>query len=230
MAASPITVHMDDREVRLGLGELGAAITDKGPLLRIVGELMRGSVARTFRDEGSPAGSWPRLALSTLKKKGYTSGHKLLILSGRLFGSITYTATDDTLTVGTNVVYAAVQQFGSADRRGGSVGAQAKIPGRDVSVGAYEYLRVSQFKLYGRRTVTDKAGRARKVRTRYQGPSNAAKVHVGAHGRHQNIPARPFLVFRPEDPQRFATGLEAYLAGKSMRIGKVGGAPAAVTP
>lgn len=190
MAASPITVHMDDKEVRIGLGELGAAITDKGPLLRILGELMRGSVARTFRDEGSRAGSWPKLALSTLKKKGYTSGHKLLILSGRLFGSITYTTSDDTLTVGTNVVYAGVHQFGSADKR----------------------------------------GRTRTTRKRHEGPANATKVHVGAHERHGNIPARPFLVFRPEDPQRFASGLEAYLAGKSMRIGKVGGAPTAVTP
>ena len=229
MAASPISVHMDDREVRLGLGELGAAITDKGPLLRIVGELMRGSIARTFREEGSPAGSWPRLALSTLKKKGYTSGHKLLILSGRLFNSITYTPSDDTLTVGTNVVYAAVQNFGSADRRGGSVGAQAKIPGRGSAVGSFDYLR-SSFKRTGSHTLTDKRGRTRTIRKRHEGPANQTKVHVGAHERHGNIPARPFLVFRPEDPQRFVSGIEAYLAGKSVRIGKIGGAPSAVTP
>jgi len=176
--ADTFTVKVDNREVLVGLDETKVALGDVPLMLRVAGELMRASIARTFRDEGSPAGSWPRLAASTMKKKGYTTGHKLLILSGRLFGSISYQVNGNTLTIGTNLVYAAVQQFGSADRRGGSIGPQAKIAGR------------------------------------------AAKTKSG-RGRFQNIPARPYLVFRPEDPQNIASGFEAYLAGKMVKVGKV---------
>jgi phage virion morphogenesis protein len=172
--ADTFTVKVDNSEVLVGLDETKVAVSDVPLMLRVAGELMRASIARTFRDEGSPAGSWPRLAASTMKKKGYTTGHKLLILSGRLFGSISYQVTGNTLTIGTNRVYAAVQQFGSADRRGGSIGPQAKIAGRETK-----------------------------------------------RGRFQNIPARPYLVFRPEDPKNIASGFEAYLAGKMVKVGKV---------
>jgi phage virion morphogenesis protein len=167
-------VKTDNQTVLAGLDETRAAVADYGAMLSIAGELMRGSVAKTFRAEGSPAGSWPRLAASTMKKKGYTAGHKLLILSGRLFGSISYVVSGNTLTVGTNVVYAGVHQYGSADRRGGSIGPQAKL-----------------------------------------------KDRADKRGRHQNIPARPFLVFRPEDPGRIMEGFEAYLSGKMHRVGRV---------
>jgi len=169
-----VVIKTDNRTVLAGLDEARIAVADVPLMLRVAGELMRASIARTFRDQGSPAGSWPKLAASTLKKKAYTSGHKLLILSGRLFGSISYQVSGNALNIGTNLVYAAVQQFGSADRVGGSIGAQARIAGR------------------------------------------AAK-----NGRHQNIPARPYLVFRPEDPARIMEGFEAYLAGKMVRVGKV---------
>jgi phage gpG-like protein len=214
-----VTVQVDDRAVQIGLGDLRAAVTDYPALLRIAGNLMRGSVAHTFRDEGSPAGSWPRLALSTLKKKGYTAGHKLLIMSGRLFGSITYLVTGNTLTVGTNVVYAGVHQFGSADRSGGSIGAQAKIAGRGVKVSAHDALRVVPFRKYGKDQRLGSDGKTRSVRVRAQGPDAATRYGVKAHTRHQNIPARPFLVFRPEDPQNIASGMEAYLRGRGLAAG-----------
>lgn len=220
----PITATVDDREVRIGLGELRAGVADKQNLLNIAGVLMRASVARTFREEGSPAGSWPRLALSTLKNKKYKAGHKLLIMSGRLFGSINYTVEGDTLTVGTNLVYAAVHQFGSADRSGGSIGPQARIGDRAVQVREHSRMRVQSFKRYGKAQRLGKDGKMRTVRVRIQGPSNATKHRVSAHSRFQNIPARPFLVIRPEDPQRIVSGLEAFLSGKSIRIGRVGGA------
>jgi phage virion morphogenesis protein len=218
----PITATVDEGTVRVGLGELRTAVADKGPLLRIAGDIMVTSIARTFRAEGSPDGSWPKLALSTLKKKGYTSGHKLLIMSGRLFRSISYSYTQDALNVGTNVPYAAVHQFGSTDRAGAGIGPQAKIAGREVNVAEHGSLRVKKFRQYGAEKRTGKDGRARTVHIRAQGPDNASRFRVGAHTRHQNIPPRPFLVFRPEDPQRIAEGFAAFLGGKMVRIGKVG--------
>lgn len=226
-----IAVVVDSRELTIGMGQFKGEVSDKASLLRIAGALMLGSIARTFREEGSPAGSWARLALSTLKKKGYTAGHKLLILSGRLFGSqstsvsvpdmlpanagtligsgsIKYEISGGVLTIGTNLVYAAVHQWGSKDRA--------------ITVGEHDYMRVSAFKRYGRTMITDKKGVDRMMPRRLQGPANAQRVHVGEHRRHQNIPPRPYLVFRPEDAGRIATAFERYLGGKAVSIGKVG--------
>lgn len=222
-----VSVKVDDKAVQVQLGDLRSKVVNLRPLLAIAGNLMLGSIARTFRDEGSPAGSWLRLALSTLKKKGYTAGHKLLIMSGRLFGSMTLWIQGNTMTIGTNVPYAAVQNFGSADRSGGSIGAQAKIAGRGVKVSAYDSLRVRPFKQYGTDRRMGSDGKLHTVHVRAQGPSQATRFGVRAHTRHQNIPARPFMVFRPEDPGRIAKGIEAYLRGAVATIpntGQVGGA------
>ncbi len=216
MAGTAITIRQ--HELMISLGQLGAAVSDVPDMLRIIGAYMMGSVARTFRDEGSPSGSWPALAASTKKKKGYTAGHKLLIMSGRLFGSIQSQVQGDRLTIGTNLVYAAVHQYGSRDRLGGSIGAQAKIPGRGVNV--RQHFHSGRFRQFGTRTITDEFGDDENVRTRYQGPAQG--MPISAHTRHQNIPARPYLVFRPEDPTNIELALESHIGA---RVSK-----AAVTP
>ncbi|MFC6645450.1 phage virion morphogenesis protein [Granulicella cerasi] len=206
-------------KVRQSLVDVRGAVADKTSLLKIFGELMRASIARTFRDEGSPAGSWPQLAASTLRSHRYKGFHKLLVLSGRLFGSISYTVDGNSLTVGTALAYASVHQYGSADRRGGSIGAQSRISGRSVTVGAYTRLRAIY---YGTREVTLGSGRVVRVpvamnagksgrkKVAYEGPRQL--MDVRAHERFANIPARPFVVFRPEDPARLLEATQAYLA------------------
>jgi phage gpG-like protein len=216
----PASVKVDDREVLIGLGEFKAAATDIAALLRICGVLMRASITRTFREEGSPAGSWPKLAASTLKHRGYTTGHKLLILSGRLFGSITYVVANGVLTIGTALVYAAVQQWGSRDYMGGAAGPRTSE--QMVKVGEHQGSRIQQFRRYGTELRADKTGKVRRVRLREQGPSNATRFSIGAHTRRQNIPGRPFVVIRPEDPDRLSSGVQAFLNGKAARFGKVG--------
>jgi phage virion morphogenesis protein len=218
----PATVIVDQQQVLFGLGQFKAEVSDRTALLRIVGELMRTSIARTFREEGSPAGSWPQLAASTKKKKGYTTGHKLLILSGRLFGSFTYVTSGDTLTIGTDVPYAEVHQLGSRDYMGGAAG--PRTAAQMSVVGPYAGLRRTPFRRYGKEKRVGKDGKTRTVRVREQGPDNAKRFQVKEHNRRQNIPARPFLVFRPEDPSRFVLGIDAYMRGKAVKIGKVGGA------
>ena len=192
-----VTVSVNASEVVVGLGELRAGVANTATMLRIIGELMRASIARTFREEGSPAGAWPQLAESTLEKKQYVADHKLLIMSGRLYSSIGYVVQDNTLTIGTNVVYAAVHQYGSKDRLGGSIGSQARIAGREVIVKKH-------------------------LSRRFTGIAHM----VPEHERFQNIPSRPYLVFRPEDPQRIVNGIEAYLSAKAARIGKTTGGAA----
>ncbi len=208
---SAVTMYIDDREMLLGIDGAQATLADVTPMLNIAGALMLGSIARTFREEGSPAGSWPKLAASTMRKKGYTTGHKLLILSGLLFGSIHYVVSSQTVQIGTNLVYAAVQQFGSADRGSVYGPRTAEMHAATVNVAAFSSSRAS----FNRRGVRN--GRS----TRYRGPANQTHFEVSAHTRHQNIPARPYVVFRPEDPGRIMQGFEAYLAGKLVRIGKV---------
>jgi phage gpG-like protein len=203
----PITAKVEDGQLRVDLGQLRAAVSTPGPLLGIAGEVMRGSIAHTFRDEGSPAGSWPRLALSTLRRKGYTAGHKLLILSGRLFRSISYIVTGNVLTIGTDVPYGAVHQFGSADRGSGE-GPQARVSGRDVRVREHNAMRTFKQRM-------GKDGVVRTVRTRQDKSTN---VHVSEHRRFQNIPARPYLVFRPEDPGRIVEAFQEYLGTRVVAM------------
>src|SRR5207302_11458831 len=84
-------------------------------------------------------------------KSALTPGRMILILSGRLKNSVTteaaVTIEGNTMSLGSNLVYARIQQMG---------------------------------------------GRA---------------------GRHHasQIPARPYLVFRPEDPDRLAEGMQTYI-------------------
>ncbi len=234
----PVEVVVDDREVRASLGGLVGDLSDKTRLLRLAGGVMSRSIALTFRDQGSPAGSWAALAESTKRKKGYTAGHKLLVMKGILRSSVTnqggYIISGNTLTIGTNLVYAAVQQYGSADRRGAAIGPQARIAGRGVTVKAHDYMRISSFRRYGQSQVTDKNGKTRTAKMRMRGPANRSKVSVSEHTRHQNIPPRPYLVFRPEDPANIAEAFESYIAqrnaglfakyakGKSVSLGRVG--------
>jgi phage gpG-like protein len=215
-----ISYLVDDTDLLIGIGNFRGDLSDRTNLLRIAGELMRASIARTFRDHNR--GTWPALAASTLKKKGYGPGHKLLILSGRLFNSITYAIVNGVLNIGTNLIYAAIQQYGSKDRRGAAIGPQAKLADRAVKVAAHDFMRVSAYRRFGHHEITDSLGRKRNVRSRLSGPANAKKVHVGAHMRHQNIPPRAFVVFRPEDPERITTAFDRYLSGRAVSIGRVG--------
>lgn len=210
---APATITVNKSQLQQALVQVRGAISDRTELLKICGELMRTSIARTFREEGSPAGSWPELAPSTRRNKKYTTGHKLLILSGRLFNSISYTVEGDALTIGTDVKYAAVHQFGSRDFAAGPrTLAQSRAT---AAIGAYSYLHLKKLRSPGVREIEDSRGRVRGQRTAYQGPRHLAERSVRAHSRHQNIPPRPFLVFRPEDPDRMTGGIEQYLARRS---------------
>ena len=83
---------------------------------------------------------------------------------------------------------------------------------------SYDALRVIPFRSYGRDGRTGKDGKTRNLRVRAQGPDRATRYTVGEHQRHQNIPARPYLVFRPEDPARLVSGTEAYLRSRSKAV------------
>ena len=47
-------------------------------------------------------------------------------------------------------------------------------------------------------------------------------MEVSAHSRHQNIPARPFAVFRPEDPTRIEKQVVDWMDAQRATSGLVG--------
>ncbi len=235
-------VEVRSEQAILALNLYGLSFSQKLDLMQILGNFMMASIRKTFREEGSPAGSWPRLSPYTIIRdpKKYGPGHKLLIDSGRLLNSITFATFQDSVVIGTNLVYAAVHQYGSADRRGAAIGPQARIAGRSVTVEAHRRLRQIHYTRIaieredgsevqvprpmktGRAKVINKNGGVSSVTARYEGPLNK-DISVKTHNRFQNIPPRPFLVVRPEDPEGMADASTAYFAAQRDRAGLQGG-------
>lgn len=211
-------VQVDDGKVVVGLRRFALSLDQNAELMKEIGMSQLVSVRRTFREQGSPSGSLVPLAASTIKSnpKIYGRGHKLLIRSSRLLNSISvYQRKPGEVIIGTNLVYAAVHQFGSRDR-GVAIGPQTKAESEAVvNVGGFSYSRLSAELGTGH---LPHAGRRR-----IQGPRNARRVVVGAHRRHQNIPPRPYLVFRPEDPARIKGIAERYVAKARAQAALGGG-------
>ncbi len=144
-----IKVAIDDAKVTGLLDRLKARTRDLTPAMRIIGETIRSSVIKNFMEGGRPNRWKPTKVLSTYlsytmrkTKSGnhkraytlgggltkaferYTAGKKTLIDTGRLKNSVTSRAYPGKAIVGTNVVYAAIHQFGGMAGRGRKV----KIP------------------------------------------------------------------------------------------------------
>jgi phage virion morphogenesis protein len=216
---SAVAIQVDSANVRVALGKFRLSLQQKGELMQEIGGYMRGSVVKTFREEGSPAGSWPRLAPSTIKSdpKFYGAGHKLLIgRTGMLLRTIGVSqVSPDNVVIGTNVRYAAVHQFGSRDRGGIGFGPRTKEQAAaTVNVKEHSYARLSAALGQGRI-----GNRVMNIR----GPRNQVQIRVAGHASHQNIPARPYMVFRPEDPRRIQGLVNGYIRRAQSAAG-LGGA------
>jgi len=99
----------------------------------VIGEALLADSMDAFRSATSPEGEmWPWLSEATLA--GIKKGRRRQILqrSGRLRKSITRRATVEMAEVGTNVVYAAIHQFGG----------EAGRKSHRVNIPAREYLGI----------------------------------------------------------------------------------------
>lgn len=106
-AALSINVRVDDREVVTALKRLARKVGTLKPALDEIGSRLEASTDLRFETETDPAGvPWVR-SLRAKEENGQT-----LTDSGRLRQSITRRVRDRELMVGTNVVYAAIHQFG----------------------------------------------------------------------------------------------------------------------
>jgi phage gpG-like protein len=94
-------------------------LRNKKPVLEAMGLQLVSLTKRAFTDESLRAKSWPP------RKK--PAPHQLLRKSGSLWQSIRIAAIgSDSVTVGSDRIYAAIQQFGSAKKSGRGSGIPAR--------------------------------------------------------------------------------------------------------
>jgi len=172
-------------QVSAELRGLVARVDDLRPVLAQFGIHMIRSVEQTFQAGGRPT-AWPPSI------RAMTKGGKTLIKTARLKDSIVAAVTGPrTLSVGTNVKYAAVHQLGFS----GTV----QIP---------EHLRrVKTRNVYQVKTAQTVSGR--KIRSRRKIASGFTVVK--AHPAHMRIPARPYLVAQAEDMEILQGMMERHL-------------------
>jgi phage virion morphogenesis protein len=92
----------------LALGEIAQRTANPRGLWAAIGVSLESSTQQHFLDESGPGGSvWPPSLRARME------GGKTLTDTARLMQSLTSNVTDDGVEHGTNVLYAAVHQFGA---------------------------------------------------------------------------------------------------------------------
>lgn len=109
--AVTLNISVEDRRVRALLEGLLRRSRNLTPAMHEIGEIVRESVMRNFREGRSPDGTpWPP------SRRALLTGGKTLVDTATLRNSIHVRPGPSSVTVGTPVEYAAVHQFGA--RRG----------------------------------------------------------------------------------------------------------------
>jgi len=200
---SAVVIKSDASNVTVSLSQFALTLQRKEELLRIIGMGQLESVRQTFRESGSPSGSWAALSPVSLSWRKYSAGHKLLIDKGLLLNSITFAVQGNSVVIGTALSYAGVHQEGFD-------GSQTVRP--------YSYVRRQRGRdTFSREQITNKLGRKQTVHRKTS--SGIGTVNVKGFTRHIHIPARPFLVFRPEDPARIQQEAQIYAAQAAKASG-----------
>ena len=117
------------KDLQNELKELEKSAKGLKPLLQRVGNIVQTESSRAFENQTSPFGAaWQPHAPSTLAKKlkERKLGARILQDTGTLAMSIVPSYTANSVSVGSNVRYAAIHQFGGLAGRNHSV----KIPAR----------------------------------------------------------------------------------------------------
>jgi len=127
-----ITLRVDDSKVVALLGDLKARAGNTRPVMSEIGDIVISSIEKNIEVGGrysSPDSwkgggrKWKGLAAATIKqrmKKGYWPG-KILQQTGSMAGSLSKKVGSNSVTIGTNKIYGAIQQFGGKAGRGHKV-------------------------------------------------------------------------------------------------------------
>jgi len=131
-----INITVQDEELKKKLASLQKKLKNLRPIMLELGNMVKNDIEYAFEREQSPFGQrWQPLAMSTVLagvqgrltgKKGretkqthnYLQGRKILTASGQLGMSFTVKADNDSVTVGTNKIYARIHHFGGKTGRG----------------------------------------------------------------------------------------------------------------
>lgn len=109
-----VKVRIESRELLAALARLKMSLPlggDMSPAMRSLARVLKTGTQLRFRSARDPDGeAWPR------SRRASEQGGQTLSLSRRLRNSITSASTSTTASVGTNVLYAAIHQFGGVIR------------------------------------------------------------------------------------------------------------------
>lgn len=141
MAGTHITIEVDDAALKRELADLIKRLEHPGDALSEIGEILTESTKQRFADQGGPGGEpWaPNTDVTRARKEN----PNILTEGGYLGDLIRYQVTDGgrTLEVGSDQVYAAVQQFGQPKGASGRTKRGSPIPWGDIP--ARPFLGVS---------------------------------------------------------------------------------------
>ncbi len=160
-----ILFKFDPAGAQKKIADVGHNLAHLEPALNAIGLYVMSSVDRNFAEGGRPIRWKP--SQRAIDQNGLT-----LVDKSRLRGSITKKVSGDTLTVGTNVKYAAIHHFG------GDIEKEKKVK----VIAHYRYLRKM-------------GGYKKDGKTYYpfiHRPESMRKVHI-------KMPARPYLMLQDED-------------------------------
>jgi phage virion morphogenesis protein len=114
--ADDLFLRVDDAAVRAALERLRGAPRERLPqALREAGRMLKTSTQLRFRTQTAPDGTAWEKSAAAIARRGQT-----LRDTSRLRNSITWQLTGTGVSVGTNVVYAAIHQFGGPTGRASS--------------------------------------------------------------------------------------------------------------
>jgi phage virion morphogenesis protein len=125
-----MAITVDSRELQEALKRLAESVENLREPLDQIGAAVSNNAQLRFPAQAGPGGKpWSKLSPVTLarRKKG-GKGAQALLDTGRLRASITHNVHSNTVEVGTNVEYAAVQQFGATRGAFGRTKRGAPIP------------------------------------------------------------------------------------------------------
>lgn len=121
MAGVDLTLTFEDGELRHVIGEARARVSDFLPAMDEIGSYLEDRTLERFERGEAPDGTPWLPSQRALDENG-----KTLIDKGLLMASINYEARPDAVTVGSNVIYAAIHQFGGETGRNRAVDMPAR--------------------------------------------------------------------------------------------------------
>lgn len=204
-----IELQFDDSQVKQLLNAVVRNMTNPQPALHKIGEVVKAGIKDNFEEGGaysSPdnliGGSkkWKPLSPVTKKikaRQGKKGPYQILVDSARLRNSINSKTDKESVEIGTNVEYAAMQHFGAKKGEFGIHDVLVKAHIRNIQ---NYFVFNSKYSSSGR---TVKGSRGKSLGgSAIKGRGGKTAVAVKAHQRRMpipfgNIPARPFMTIHP---------------------------------